>query len=760
MKRKTKTRFLVSISCILCQLLSLVFTLSAQVPSQLHSSGTVKLTADSQEKVGDLYRLLGHVELVSGGMRLAADRVTYNAATGELAAAGNIHFTDPARNEDIRASRCEFNLNTNTGSFFDVKGSVGAPVAGSSSLLTTTNPFSFEAERVEKTSGDTYQIYNGEVTACSLPDPIWTFSVPRATIRPGVSAKLYNANFRLLKIPIFYSPFLYHSLRRISRSSGFLMPTVGNSSRWGTVIGGSFFWAINRSADAEIAGRYLSKRGWSQQGTFRMRPTAGSYLNASYFGVEDRGFGPQKIDQGGRTVSAEGVAEMPGGFRGVVNFNYLSSLTFREAFTQTFNEAVNSEVHSTGFLSKNFDSYSVNAFFSRFETFRSIRPKDTISIRHLPRIEFNSVNRQLWRESPLWLSWESAGGTVSRNEPAPEGGERVKTSTLERFHLSPRITIPLRWREFRLTPVFGFRTMHYRGRRVKNRITDESLNRTTQELSVELAFPSVSKVFPGSGQLDSRPLKHVIEPKAAFRYVNGVRDFQSVLLFDELDLLTNTKELEYSLANRLLAKRRSGLGAQEIVSWELRQRYYFDPSFGGAVVAGRRNLFRSALDLSSHSFIEGPRRFSPLVSLFRFRPSSHYDIEFRQDYDTTRGRLTHGGLVGNSRWGDAFVSVSHFFVRSSEILSAPSNQVRFLLGYGNLAKPGLNAAFAGTYDIRSGFMQFSAFQVSYNNDCCGISVEFRRFALGAVRNENQFRVAFSIANVGTFGNMKRQERLF
>ena len=67
---------------------------------------------------------------------------------------------------------------------------------------------------------------------------------------------------------------------------------------------------------------------------------------------------------------------------------------------------------------------------------------------------------------------------------------------------------------------------------------------------------------------------------------------------------------------------------------------------------------------------------------------------------------------------------------------------------------------AGAYDISSSFLQYSAFQLSWNNDCCGISFEYRRFALGPVRNENQFRLAFSLANIGTFGNMKQQERLF
>jgi LPS-assembly protein len=39
-------------------------------------------------------------------------------------------------------------------------------------------------------------------------------------------------------------------------------------------------------------------------------------------------------------------------------------------------------------------------------------------------------------------------------------------------------------------------------------------------------------------------------------------------------------------------------------------------------------------------------------------------------------------------------------------------------------------------------------------------VEYRRLALGQVRTENQFRVAFIIANIGNFGNLRRQEKIF
>ena len=37
---------------------------------------------------------------------------------------------------------------------------------------------------------------------------------------------------------------------------------------------------------------------------------------------------------------------------------------------------------------------------------------------------------------------------------------------------------------------------------------------------------------------------------------------------------------------------------------------------------------------------------------------------------------------------------------------------------------------------------------------------FYAFAVGPVRTENQFRVALIIANIGTFGNLRRQEKVF
>ena len=37
---------------------------------------------------------------------------------------------------------------------------------------------------------------------------------------------------------------------------------------------------------------------------------------------------------------------------------------------------------------------------------------------------------------------------------------------------------------------------------------------------------------------------------------------------------------------------------------------------------------------------------------------------------------------------------------------------------------------------------------------------YNRFNLGPLRQENQFRIAISLSNVGSFGTLRKQERMY
>ena len=103
--------------------------------------------------------------------------------------------------------------------------------------------------------------------------------------------------------------------------------------------------------------------------------------------------------------------------------------------------------------------------------------------------------------------------------------------------------------------------------------------------------------------------------------------------------------------------------------------------------------------------------------------------------------------------------MGHNQVRSDPLLSPNANQFRGSAGFGDPNHRGWNAAVNAVYDYRLGVLQFATTQVTYNTDCCGFSVQYRRFNFGT-RNENQFRLSFVVANIGSFGTLKKQERLF
>jgi LPS-assembly protein len=86
--------------------------------------------------------------------------------------------------------------------------------------------------------------------------------------------------------------------------------------------------------------------------------------------------------------------------------------------------------------------------------------------------------------------------------------------------------------------------------------------------------------------------------------------------------------------------------------------------------------------------------------------------------------------------------------------------MRVLLGFGKPTRPGLSAAASAGLDLDLGSVQYGAIQTSYNWNCCGISVEYRKYELGTARNDNGYKFNFTLANIGSAGNLRRSEQVF
>jgi LPS-assembly protein len=186
------------------------------------------------------------------------------------------------------------------------------------------------------------------------------------------------------------------------------------------------------------------------------------------------------------------------------------------------------------------------------------------------------------------------------------------------------------------------------------------------------------------------------------------------------------------------------------------QKRYFDPTFGGALVPGQRNVVLSTAELTPYAFLVTPRSSSPLVSVLRMSPIGGLGVEWRTDYDHRRGEIVNSLFTMDYRWAKYYVSAGEYQVHTDPLLTAPANQFTFRAGFGEPNHRGWNAGVTGNYDYRAAILRNGIAQVTYNTDCCGLSFQYGRFSFGT-RNENQFRLAFAVANIGTFGNLRRQE---
>lgn len=717
----------------------------------------MEILADEQLSVGRKSTYRGNVEFRSGGIVVTADEAGYDDETGELEALGSVHYRNLNGNEDLFAQKVAYNVREQTGTFYETHGTVTSASQAGARILTTDNPFFIEGPLVTKAQ-NTYRVHDGTVTNCDPQSKWWTVRAPKTTIRPGESATVHRGVFRLKGVPLLYVPVFKKSLERVPRQSGFLTPSVGTSSRFGAVLAQAYYWAINRSYDATLNGTIYTARGFAAEASMRGRPTENSSFDAVFFGVEDRG---QKLDngerlkQGGNSFTMSGVAALPGGFRAVADLRYLSSLEFRQAFTQTFEEAANSQVRSIGFITKNFSTYSINAALARDENFQTFQRGDTIVIRKLPSVEFNSRERRVvGGPAPIYLSFDSAFDLASRTQP-----EFQTRRFVQRGDLYPRLSSNFYWKGFHVTPMFGARLTGYGQRREEDGLSGRNLYRQSAEFGVDISPPALARIYNGSKWLGDK-VKHVIEPRIRYRYTTGIDDFDAALLFDGRDLFHNTNEAEVSLTQRLFSKNQASGRTREVLSLEIWQRRYFDTDLGGAIAPGRRNVVTSSLEMTPFAFFDQARGYSPIAAALRTRPSDRWALEWRTDYDPLREKIVNSSVTADYQLFDnVLLGVGHNSVRSTPELSPASNQITNSLRYGGFNRRGWNFAVSSIYDYRQQVFVYAASQASYNTDCCGFGFEVRRFAI-PTRSENQFRISLSIANVGSFGTLRPQERLF
>jgi LPS-assembly protein len=782
-----------------------------------------------QTKTGAVYTLDDDVKITYRDRIVRADHIEYDTDTGEITATGHLRVTGGPNHEDISASHGTINLSKQTGRFYDVTGSVGMkPPTGlkATTVYSSSNPFLFTGRIVERTGPEEYVIYEGTVTSCQLPNPDWLLSAAKFNVDDG-KATGRNSIFHLMNLPLLYLPYVTHAVDSEERQSGIMIPEIDNSSTKGIVLGEEFYWAINRSTDLTLGLDYLSKRGWQERAAFRFKGLGNDFATGHYSGLQDRGYYTDGVyvNQGGEDATFVGRHDFSANSRVVGDAEYLSSYPYREAFSENFNQAVSSDILSIVYGVYEQGGYVATLRADRYQGLKMAAvaatattpaiPEEQVRIFHAPSLDFIATEHEIGRSGLQW-SLESSLAGLSRVQPNFSTG-----GLTQRLDLHPEISFPFSADGWHLRASLGVRdTLYSRSRQTPYQPDavpvelPNGLNRADVEMELDVRAPVVERTFDSAGveKMFGNDLRHTIEPEFTYRYVSGVNNFLSVLRFDDVDIVSNTNELEYGVTQRLFlrpvkdqhcatteeevaedqvknrdsdrvsVKKHGGCGDREWISWRLTQKTFFNQNFGGAVQNSRRNIFDTTLNFSGIAFLTEPRAISPLISRLRVRTSANLDVEWDFDLDTGAKKFTSNNVLVDAHQGNLFGGMSYarlnapgrFYTDGVTSGVSNFNQIRLLLGYGSPTKAGLavagnvglnlssstGACGAATTATCNSLLQYGSVQTSYNWDCCGFSVEVRKYELGSVRNELDEKFSFTLVNIGSAGDLRRAVSLF
>ncbi|MBI4589272.1 MAG: LPS-assembly protein LptD [Candidatus Rokubacteria bacterium] len=676
--------------------------------------GDVNILADRIEQVGQdgLLVATGNVEITRGTSRLTADRVEIDRQTGEAVAQGKVVFHDgPDR---LLGDRIDYNLKTGTGVVYNGS-AFSAPY------------YRLSGERMERVGEGVYNVRRGVFTTCEADPPPWSFKVGRATADLDDYIVGRDASFWVGKVPLIpWVPFFAAALRR-ERQSGFLLPTLGASSRKGFFAKIPYYWAISDSQDFTISLDTFSKRGVGGSGEYRYILSENQQGMAQGFFVSET---LRDDDDRGNFVFKHSWQMSPRlSFK--TDINLVSDDRFFRTYGDRLQERSLQRAESDVFVTWRGESWNLVANALWYQDLTVQRP---VELQRLPEIRLQGIRQPL--PGVEWLLYETEASFVNFVRDVGSDGRRVD--------LHPRLFLPLSAGGFfTLTPFVGGRATYYDTRVVGRRLTragsldveiteDASRVRALGELGADLEARA-ARVYTLGGVAGIDRLQHLVEPRVNITEIRGVNQkglpqydpgggtvsAPSAPLADlGIDEIGKVSRLTYSLTNRLNSMTVAGEG-QEAVRWELLR----------LLLSQTYNLLPAADepfgDLRGDLIVQ-PNRY------FRFRGDASYNV-YGQGFQTVNSDIS-------ASVRDVTATVSTRFNDRAAI--------EFVKGAVQAkVSPYLEVRGATNWDVRSGTVVESRFGVDIHCQCASISLEY----IDRARNEDEFRFSVNLLGVGQVG---------
>lgn len=219
------------------------------------------LTYDSETRI---VRATGAVKASQAERVIVADEIQYDEAKDLVTAKGNITLFEPS-GEVTFADEMEL-----TG---DLKAGVIANVR-----IILADGARLAAAEADRTEGNKTTAHKAVYSPCFLcptdPDTPLLWQVKAVKVVHQQDDKIiefYDARLEIADVPVFYLPYFYTPDPTVKRKSGFLIPTVGQSSDLGFLTQIPYYWVISPYSDMTITPWFMTEEGVLLEAEYRQR---------------------------------------------------------------------------------------------------------------------------------------------------------------------------------------------------------------------------------------------------------------------------------------------------------------------------------------------------------------------------------------------------------------------------------------------------------------------------------------------------------
>ncbi len=419
-------------------------------------------------------------------LRLSADTVVYEGATGEMEALGAPILVEGDRRVD--GERMRYNIRSGRGIVY--QGQTGLEIG-----FATGKKLKLQGEEILHIQDATF------TTSSRLDDPEYHFWCPKLKVYAGDKVVAKPVVLFIGHVPVAVAPFYYYPLGS-GRRSGFLAPRFSYRAHREFSVRNAYFWAINDYADTTFALDYDTAHGWRAE-------IEGRYLYGTQRGMnwiraihdEDRLRNKEHW-----SFTGQHRQDLPWGMDGLLKLALRTDRFYDQYYSEYFEERTRRDLDSFLSLSRSWEKFSSNISLNYTATLID-EGGEEVESRFISK-ESEELGPATWTAPRVSLSMSQTelfgtgaflSGRVSYLNRLREGVTPYRTAGVD-MHLSRPFSL-FRW--FRLTPYLDGDLDWYRT------AADGSLNHLQPLYSAGIGATTriYGLYYPGDDEL-----RHVIEP--------------------------------------------------------------------------------------------------------------------------------------------------------------------------------------------------------------------------------------------------------